>query len=212
MKKTHSFVETTRLERVHSRSYQYENINNHNSSNSSNNIGGGNKNYSNFFPNQSKKKIVSSNDRKPVYVGKDREVDEEQQKSQRESAKEIGDKGENYILANKETLLLSKTNYFQKAPTNNKGFDIYEKDENGQTIRYIEVKTLTGQWGQGGVGITEHQLEFAQKLKDKWWLFVVENINTDNTKIYKFKNPVLEANRFMFDNSWKQLAYLKNEN
>jgi len=104
-------------------------------------------------------------------------------------------------------LRLSKDNYFQKAQINNKGFDIYEKDNSGQIIRYIEVKTLTGKWGQGGVGLTKDQLEFAQKEKDKWWLFVVENINTDNTKVYQFKNPILEANRFMFDNSWKQLAY-----
>ncbi|MDD2382894.1 MAG: DUF3883 domain-containing protein [Sulfurospirillaceae bacterium] len=157
--------------------------------------------------NTTNKKIISSNDRKPVYVGKDKELDEAQEISQRESAKEIGDKGENYILVHKETLLLSKDNDFQKTPTNNKGFDIYEKDTNGQIIRYIEVKTLTGQWAQGGVGITKDQLEFAQKEKDKWWLFVVENINTDNTKVYQFKNPILEANRFMFDSSWKQLTY-----
>lgn len=157
--------------------------------------------------NTTNKKIISSNDRKPVYVGKDKELDEAQEISQRESAKEIGDKGENYILAHKEILLLSKDNDFQKTPTNNKGFDIYEKDTNGQIIRYIEVKTLTGQWAQGGVGITKDQLEFAQKEKDKWWLFVVENISTDNTKVYQFKNPILEANRFMFDSSWKQLTY-----
>jgi len=158
--------------------------------------------------NSPNKKIVSSNDRKPVYVGKDREVgNNQEQKSQKESAKEIGDKGENYILTHKETLRLSKDNYFQKAQINNKGFDIYEKDNSGQIIRYIEVKTLTGKWGQGGVGLTKDQLEFAQKEKDKWWLFVVENINTDNTKVYQFKNPIMEANRFMFDNSWKQLAY-----
>lgn len=157
--------------------------------------------------NMNNKKIISSNDRKPVYVGKDKELDEIQATGQRESAKEIGDKGENYILTHKDTLLLSKDNYFQKTPTNNKGFDIYEKDTNGQIIRYIEVKTLTGQWAQGGVGITKDQLEFAQKEKDKWWLFVVENINTDNTKVYQFKNPILEANRFMFDSSWKQLTY-----
>lgn len=174
---------------------------------SSNNIGGRNQSYSNAPSNNNNKKIVSPNDRKPVYVGKEKKINEEQNKSQRENAKEIGDKGENYILTHKETLLLSKDNYFQKAPSNNKGYDISEKDNIGQTIRYIEVKTLTGQWGQGGVGITEHQLEFAQKEKDKWWLFVVENINTDNTKVYQFKNPILEANRFMFDNSWKQLAY-----
>jgi len=188
-------------------SSENESTSNRNTSNGSNNNGGGNKGFSSSISNKSSKKIVSSNDRKPVYVGKDKEVDEEQQKIQRESAKEIGDNGENYILANKENLLLSKTNNFQKAPTNNKGFDIYEKDASGQTIRYIEVKTLTGRWGQGGVGITKDQLEFAQKQKGKWWLFVVENINTDNTKVYQFKNPILEANRFMFDNSWKQLAY-----
>lgn len=192
-------------------SYENKNTNDNNTSNSSNNIRGGSKGSSSSSSNKSNKKIVSSNDRKPVYVGKDKEVDKEQQQIQRVSAKEIGDKGENYILANKEALLLSKTNIFQKAPINNKGFDIYEKDTSGQTIRYIEVKTLTGQWGQGGVGITEHQLEFAQKFKDKWWLFVVENINADNTKIYQFKNPILEANRFMFDNSWKQLAYQSKE-
>jgi hypothetical protein len=162
--------------------------------------------YINKSSSNTNKKIISSNDRKPVYIGKDKEVDEEEE-SQKESAKEIGDKGENYILAYKETLLLSKNNDFQQAPTNNKGFDIYEKDTNGQIVRYIEVKTLTGQWAQGGVGITKEQLEFAQKEKDKWWLFVVENINTDNTRVYQFKNPILEANRFMFDNSWKQLAY-----
>jgi len=161
--------------------------------------------------NKSNIEIVSSNDRKPVYVGKDREVDKKQQKSQRESAKEIGDKGEAYVLDNKSSLLLSSKNYFQKAPINNKGFDLYEKDQSGQTIRYIEVKTLTGRWGEGGVGITKHQLEFALKQKDKWWLFVVEGINTDNPKIYQFKNPVIEANRFMFDSSWKQLAYQKED-
>lgn len=186
----------------------HENTNTNNTSNSNNTTGGGSKSFSsNASLNKSNKKTVSSNDRKPVYVGKEKEVDEEKQQIRRESAKEIGDKGENYVLANKGTLVLSKTNDFQKAPTNNKGFDIYEKDMSGQTIRYIEIKTLTGPWAEGGVGITKHQLDFAQKQKDKWWLFVVENINTDNTKVYQFKNPILEANRFMFDNSWKQLSY-----
>jgi hypothetical protein len=68
------------------------------------------------------------------------------------------------------------------------------------------VKTLTGRWGQGGVGVTYSQLKFAQE-QPEWWLFVVENINTNDTNVYQFKNPILEANKFMFDNSWKQLAY-----
>jgi hypothetical protein len=48
-------------------------------------------------------------------------------------------------------------------------------------------------------------LEFAQ-VYDNWWLFVVECINTQNTTVHIFENPVQQANRFMFDKSWKQLA------
>lgn len=190
-------------------SSEKEKVDRENSLSPSSRQGNRTNNFEGNSSNKGNRKIVSSNDRKPVYVGKDREVDKEQQKAQRESAKKIGDKGEAHILDNKNSLLLSSENYFEKAPTNNKGFDIYEKDQSGQTIRYIEVKTLTGQWGEGGVGITEHQLDFAQKQKDKWWLFVVEGINTEKPKVYQFKNPVVEANRFMFDSSWKQLAYQK---
>ena len=155
--------------------------------------------------NSASKKIVSRNDRMPVYVGKDKEIDENTQNNQKERAKEIGDKGENLILSTAKEYLLSEENYFEKAPVNNKGFDIYEKNSKGNTVRYIEVKTLTGPWRLGGVGITESQLEFAQK-NENWWLFVVENINTNNTSVFQFNNPILEANSFMFDNSWKQLA------
>ncbi len=48
-------------------------------------------------------------------------------------------------------------------------------------------------------------MEFAQAY-DNWWLFVVENINTENTSVHILENPVQQANRFMFDSSWKQLA------
>lgn len=149
--------------------------------------------------------IVSPNDRKPVYVGKEREFDSDKQREQKERATEIGNKGEGYILERSTNYLLSKSNKFEKAPTNNKGYDIIEIDSNGDIVRYIEVKTLTGVWGEGGVSVTESQLEFAQ-VYDNWWLFVVENINTQNTSVHIFENPVQQANRYMFDHSWKQLA------
>lgn len=149
--------------------------------------------------------IVSPNDRKPVYVGKEREFDSDKQREQKERATEIGNKGEGYILERSTNYLLSKSNKFEKAPTNNKGYDIIEIDSNGDIVRYIKVKTLTGVWGEGGVSVTESQLEFAQ-VYDNWWLFVVENINTQNTSVHIFENPVQQANRYMFDHSWKQLA------
>lgn len=158
---------------------------------------------------QENDRLQSSNDRKPVYVGKETEFDQEKESSERQRAKEIGNKGEVYIL-NHSNFLLSEDNQFEKAPTNNKGFDILEKDKNGNVIRYIEVKTLTGEWGTGGVGITIDQLKFALSTQDKWWLFVVKGINTEHIEVFQFKNPVIDATSFMFDNSWRQLAYSPN--
>jgi len=156
-------------------------------------------------------KPVSPNDRKPLYVGKETEVDSDKQQEQKERATEIGNRGESYVLERSTSYLLSKSNEFEKAPTNNKGYDILEIDSNGEIVRYIEVKTLTGEWGEGGVSVTESQLEFAQAY-DNWWLFVVENINTNNTTVNIFENPVQQANRFMFDHSWKQLSETTKNN
>jgi len=155
--------------------------------------------------------IVSSNDFKPVYIRHDKEVNSEKSKEERERAKRDGDKGEQYILDNSSSYLLSKDNYLEKAETNNPGFDIWEKDSKGNIVRYIEVKALTGRWGTLGAGITKTQLNSALQKGEKWWLFVIEGINTNNKQIWQFENPVLEANKFMFDHSWKQLAFHKKK-
>lgn len=155
--------------------------------------------------------IVSSNDFKPVYIGHDKEVNSEKSKEERERAKRDGDKGEKYILDNSSSYLLSKDNYLEKAQTNNPGFDIWEKDSKGNIVRYIEVKALTGRWGTLGAGITKTQLNTALQMGEKWWLFVIEGINTNNKKVWQFENPVLEANKFMFDHSWKQLAFQRKK-
>ena len=75
---------------------------------------------------------------------------------------------------------------------NNKGFDILEKNSTGEIVRYIEVKTLTGEWRKGGVAVTSSQLKFALD-HDNWWLFVIENINTQNTTVHIFENPVQQG-------------------
>jgi hypothetical protein len=69
---------------------------------------------------------------------------------------------------------------------------------------------LTGSWGERGVGLTTYQFDFARKQRDKWWLFVVENYNKNERVIYQIPNPVIEANIFNIDCSWKKLAK-KNE-
>jgi hypothetical protein len=156
-------------------------------------------------PSQNPNKIVSPNIRKPVYVGKEKEIESESTQDKKDFATEVGNKGEDYIINHSSDYILSKSNRLEKAPVNNKGFDIRELNSDGTVVRYIEVKTLTGVWAEGGVAVTESQLEFAQ-VNDEWWLFVVENINSNNPSVYIFENPVQEANRFMFDHSWKQLS------
>jgi hypothetical protein len=166
---------------------------------------------SNHLNSSTNNKIVSPNNRKPVYVGKEKEIDSDEQREQKELATEIGNKGEDYVLEHSTNYLLSKLNKLEKAPINQKGFDILEINSSGEIVRYIEVKTLTGEWGEGGVSVTESQFEFAQ-VYDNWWLFVVENMHTQNTRIHTFENPVQEANRFMFDHSWKQLGETTKNN
>jgi len=156
-------------------------------------------------PSENPNKTVSPNNRKPVYVGKEKEVESETTQDKKDFATEVGNKGEDYIIKHSSDYILSKSNRLEKAPVNNKGFDIRELNSDGTVVRYIEVKTLTGVWAEGGVAVTESQLEFAQ-VNDEWWLFVVENINYNNPCVYTFENPVQEANRFMFDHSWKQLS------
>ena len=166
--------------------------------------------HGNHDQNRSPDSIVSSNDRKPVYVSNATGEKDNSGNERNNISVAIGDKGEDYILSNVRDYLLTKDNTFEKAPVNNEGFDIVEKNDENKVIRYIEVKTLTGRWGEGGVGLTPPQLRFAQSHKN-WWLFVVENMNTNNTTVFTFENPVQDANKFMFDHSWKQLA-VTNQN
>jgi len=159
--------------------------------------------------NVSNRNSVSSSDRKRVHVYADNDKESNKNKNL-ETLKEKGDRGEDYIIKNQINFVQSKDNYLEKAQLNNKGFDIFEKNSDGEIIRYIEVKSKDGIWGDNGVSITKFQFQFAKEKQDKWWLFVVENSKTDNPKVYMFKNPIITISDFMLDGSWKQLAYKKD--
>jgi hypothetical protein len=64
-----------------------------------------------------------------VYVGKQKKVGSDAPNYHSESSKEIGDKGEELILNTAINYLLSEDNVLEKAPENNKGFDLYEKTQ-----------------------------------------------------------------------------------
>jgi len=65
------------------------------------------------------------------------------------------------------------------------GYDIKSKAKEG--YRYIEVKSFAN---TGTVELTENEWKTAQKLKDDYWLYIVEKALDDNKKkLFKIRNP-----------------------
>jgi hypothetical protein len=94
----------------------------------------------------------------------------------------------------------------EEMPPLNPGFDVRSLNLAGAVERYIEVKSLRGDWSGVDVAITRAQFEFALKHGPNVWLYVVERAAQDDFRVYPIQNPAQQANRFMFDYGWKDLA------
>jgi hypothetical protein len=86
----------------------------------------------------------------------------------------------------------------------NPGYDIESKQ--GRIIdRYIEVKGIDAEWGKRGVPLSPIQLNKAQELGDKFWLYVVENCTDPATaRLHIIQNPAAKITQFSFDSGWRQ--------
>ena len=100
---------------------------------------------------------------------------------------------------------------------NNPGYDIASspfKDEDGPDMshpdaRYIEVKATRHAWDAYGVAISETQFEMARApgYKSRWWLYVVEHVDSADPTIYEVPNPVADPGlQFRFDGGWTKWA------
>jgi hypothetical protein len=96
-----------------------------------------------------------------------------------------------------------KTN--EKAHSN-AGFDVESFDKSGDLVRRIEIKSTGGQWSIAGVMLSRRQHQQAVDDADLFWLYVVENAQDDNYKIYRIQNPASKIDYFGFDGGWKQVA------
>jgi Domain of unknown function (DUF3883) len=88
----------------------------------------------------------------------------------------------------------------------NPGYDVESNDLNGQTVRYIEVKSVSGDWSRTFAVLSRTQFEKARQLGELFWLYVVERALEDDYIIHRIPNPVLRANNFMFDDGWHEIA------
>ena len=90
----------------------------------------------------------------------------------------------------------------------NVGYDIKSTSED--EVRYIEVKARAQ---TGEIFLTPNEWMIAQRLREEYWLYVVEYAGTDNPKLYTIQDPamklsperIVEAYRWRSDD-WKEAA------
>lgn len=94
-----------------------------------------------------------------------------------------------------------------RTPEGNPGYDLYETDENGKPIRWVEVKSMTGTLEDRPVGLSRTQFDFARDKGDSYWLYVVERA-TDHqqARVLRIQDPAGHARTFTFDHGWIEIA------
>jgi hypothetical protein len=93
------------------------------------------------------------------------------------------------------------------AAANNPGFDLWSYASTGELERYIEVKSLAGEWGPDGFPMpSPEQWEMALRERDRWWLYVVEFAESEHPIITRIQNPAGRATKYILDPGWRALG------
>ena len=90
-------------------------------------------------------------------------------------------------------------------PHHNEGYDIKSYDKDGKLVRYIEVKSLSGDWDAAGVKMTHSQFDHALDNEERYWLYVVERAEREDYRIHRIKNPAERVMYFVYDSGWEGL-------
>ncbi|TEF12275.1 DUF3883 domain-containing protein [Pseudomonas aeruginosa] len=94
-----------------------------------------------------------------------------------------------------------------RTPDGNPGFDLYEADSTGRSIRWVEVKSMTGSLEDRPVGLSHTQFDYAREKGDAYWLYVVEHATDPaQARVLRIQNPIAHARTFTFDSGWSQIA------
>lgn len=94
-----------------------------------------------------------------------------------------------------------------RTPEGNPGFDLVEAGINGELIRWVEVKAMTGSLDDRPVGISHTQFDCAREKGDAYWLYVVEYASdAKKARIVKIQNPAGHSRTFTFDRGWRAIA------
>jgi hypothetical protein len=102
--------------------------------------------------------------------------------------------------------ILAEEPKLNRTPAYNPGFDLFENDELGRQVRWIEVKAMTGALADRPVGMSYTQFDWGQKHRAAFWLYVVEHAGSEDVRILRIQDPVGHTKTFTFDHGWEEIA------
>ena len=106
-------------------------------------------------------------------------------------------------------LILEHEPGLQRTPVNTPGFDLAEPSPDGDLVRWIEVKAMTGDLRARPVGLSRTQFEHARDHGERYWLYVVEHADcAEKARIVRIQDPAGKARTFTFDHGWISVAEL----
>lgn len=98
----------------------------------------------------------------------------------------------------------------RRTPDGNPGFDLYEVDSEGKSVRWVEVKSMTGSLNDRPVGLSRTQFDSARARGPAYWLYVVEHAtDPGKARVLKIQDPVAHARTFTFDRGWAEIAQME---
>jgi len=103
-------------------------------------------------------------------------------------------------------LILAREPSWQRTPTHNPGYDLFEPGEDATPVRRCEVKAMTGSLRDRPVGLSRTQFQCAREQGDAYWLYVVERAGGTDARIVRIQDPAGKARTFTFDRGWLNIA------
>jgi hypothetical protein len=118
----------------------------------------------------------------------------------------------NELEAKAITHILEREPQLKRTAANNPGFDLFETDSVGRTVKWVEVKSMKSSLDDRPVGMSQTQFECAQKYQASYWLYVVEHADDAEIRILRIQDPAGKASTFTFDKGWKGVATIEATN
>lgn len=94
----------------------------------------------------------------------------------------------------------------KQAPQAHRGFDLFEENEAGEPVRWVEVKAMSTTMDHRPATISRSQFTAATEKGHKFWLYVVEEADSRRPRVVRIQDPAGNAKHFVFDKGWRAIA------